>query len=82
MRIILALPLLIVAGCDVQKDAANETTSYEFNEQKVESAADKVGNTAEAVVSDIGDAAENAGEKIERKIDDVDIDVNVSRNGN
>ena len=80
MRIILALPLLLVAGCDVQKDEANDTTSYELNEQKIESTAEDVGNSAKAVASDVGEAAENAGEKIKDKVDDIDIDVNVNRN--
>ena len=80
MRIIFALPLLLVAGCDVQKDTAHDTTSYEFNEQKVESAAENVGDSAKNVLSDVGEAAENAGEKIKDKVDNVDIDVNVNRN--
>jgi hypothetical protein len=82
MRIFLALPLLLVAACDVQKDEANDTTSYEFNEQQVESTAANVGDTAKNVAADIGEAAENAGEAIKDKVDDIDVDVDVNRNSN
>ena len=77
MRMILALPLLMLAACDVEKDAANDQTSYELNEQKIEGAAEDVGNTAKEVVTDIGNAAERVGEKIESEVEDVDIDVDI-----
>ncbi|MGE5721521.1 MAG: hypothetical protein ACM3YM_03590 [Sphingomonadales bacterium] len=64
MRIILALPLLALAACNVTKDPANGQTTYEFNQQKVETAADRAGNTAEAVATNVSDAAERAGDKI------------------
>lgn len=82
MRMILALPLLMAAACDVEKDAANDQTSYELNEQKIESGAEDVGNTAKEVLTDIGNAAETAGRKIEKEVEDVDIDVDVNRNRN
>lgn len=82
MRKILALPLLLVAACDAQKDEANDRTTYELNEQKIERSAEEVGKTAENVVSDIGDAAKSAGQKIEEQVDDVNVDVDVNRNRN
>ena len=77
MRLILALPLLMVAACDVQKDATNDQTTYELNQQKIEDAAESVGNTAKDVASDIGNAAEDAGEKVKNRVNDIDIDVDL-----
>ena len=82
MRKILALPLLLLAACDVQKDEANDRTTFEMNEQKIETSAEEVADTAVNVVSDVGDAAKTAGEKIGEEVDDVNVDVDVNRKNN
>ena len=69
MRRILALPLLVIAACNVERDEANDQTTIEFNEQRVEDAA-----------SDVANVAESAGEAIENEVGDIDVDVDVDRN--
>ena len=80
MRMILALPLLMVAGCDVDRDAANDQTTFSIDEQKIENAADRVGNAAEEVASGVGNVAEDVGHSVKNEVGDVDVDVDVSRN--
>jgi hypothetical protein len=71
MRIILALPLLAaLAACNVERDAANDSTTLEFNEERIGEAADDVGN-----------AVESAGEAIQNEVEAVDVDLDVNRNG-
>lgn len=78
MRIILALPLLaLVAGCDVKKDAGNDTTTYEVNQQKIENTANDIGNKAESAVDSLGNAADKAGDRINDKIDNTHINLDV-----
>ena len=76
MRIALALPLLLLAACEVSKDEANGTTSVTYNEEVAANMAADVGNTAENVAADIGNEARTTGEKIENRVGDVDVDVN------
>ena len=76
MRIALALPLLLLAACEVSKDEANGTTSITYNEEVAANVAADVGNTAENVAADIGNEARSTGAKIENRVGDVDVDVN------
>jgi hypothetical protein len=64
MRMLLALPLLIVAGCNVQSDDANDSVTIGLNEQRLDNAIDDVGN-----------AAEEAGDALGNEVRDLDIDV-------
>ena len=78
MRVILVVPLMLIAACSVQKD--NGQTTVEINGQPIED----LGNAAEEAISDVGNAASEAGQAIENDVDnlDVDIDVNRDRQGN
>jgi hypothetical protein len=80
MRMILALPLLMVAACDVKKDVANDQTTYELNEQRIEKAAEGAGNAVEAAANDVGKSAKSAGEKVKKQVDDVHVKVDVDHN--
>ena len=64
MRMLLALPLLIVAGCNVQSDDANDSVTIGLNEQRLENA-----------IEDVGNAAEDAGAALGNEVRDLDIDV-------
>ena len=77
MRMLIALPLLLVAACDVDRDAANDTTTIELNEAEAQNIAEDVGNTAE----DIGGAIANEAEDAAAKIQNTDVDVNVNTSG-
>lgn len=77
MRIFLAIPLLALSACDVDRDAANDTTTIELNEAEAQNIAEDVGNTAQ----DIGGAIANEAEDAAAKIQNTDVDVNVNTSG-
>jgi hypothetical protein len=77
MRILLALPLLaIVSGCNVSKDGNAVTVQYDQN--TAENTMADVSNTAQDVAADIGNDVKATGDKIENKVGDKDVDVNVN----
>ena len=79
MRIMLALPLLLVAGCNVANDEANDQMTLEYNQQRIEDAAASAANTAEEIGSSIGNIAESTGAAISNEVGDIDVDVNINR---
>jgi hypothetical protein len=79
MRIILAIPLLLLGACQVSKDNANNTVSVTYNEEVASNAAADVGNTVENIASDVGNEAKNTGEKIQNKVDNTDVDLKVNK---
>ena len=83
MRISLAaIPLLMLGACQVSKDDANGTTSVTYNSDVAENAAADVGNTAKNIAADIGNDIQKTGDKIENKVGDKDVDVNVNAHVN
>ena len=76
MRILLAVPLLMLGACQVSKD--DNSTTLSFNEDVAANAADDVGNAAENLGDAIATGAEKAADKVENKVGDVKVDVNVS----
>ncbi len=76
MRIALAIPLLLLSACQVSK-GENEV-SVTYNEDVAANAAADIGNTAENIAADIGNEAKSTGEKIENRIGNTDVDVNVN----
>lgn len=83
MRIILAVPLLLdvalVSACQVSKDNANNTVSVTYNEEVASNTAAAVSNTAQNVAADIGNDVKTTGQKIENKVGNTDISVNVNK---
>jgi hypothetical protein len=79
MRIALVLPLLLLGACQVSKDNANNTLSVTYNSDVAENAAADIGNTAENIAADIGNDVKTTGDKIENKVGNTDVDVNVDR---
>ncbi len=82
MRIALALPLLLLGACQVSKDDANGTTSVTYNGDVAENAAADIGNTAENIAGDLGNDLKATGDKIENKVDNTDVDVDVNASAN
>ena len=76
MRMIVALPLLALAACQVTKDDANDSVTVEYNqdvaENGLEDAANLAGNVAATVANDVEQAAD--------KVENTDIDVQVDTN--
>ena len=74
MRILFAIPILLLGACQVSKDDANGTTSVTYNSDVAENAAADIGNTAENIASDIGNDVQRTSDKIQN----TDVDVNVN----
>ncbi|MEO6361525.1 MAG: hypothetical protein ABIO43_13285 [Sphingomicrobium sp.] len=81
MRIAIALPLLLMAACNVSKDG-NGTTTVEYDQNTAESALDTAGNKAAQIGGAIVDDVEESADKVGNKIGDVDVDVDVKNDGN
>ena len=79
MRILIALPLLLLGACQVSKDDANNSVSVTYNEEVAANAAADVSNTAQNIASDIGNEARSTADKIDNKVDNTDVDVKVDQ---
>jgi hypothetical protein len=79
MRIILTLPLLLVAACNVDNDSANDQMTLEYDQQKIENAAASAARTAKEVGSAAGNVAVTTGRAIKDEVGDIDVDVDVKR---
>ena len=62
MRLLLAVPLLLLGACQVSKD--DNSTTISFNEDVAENAAEDIGNTAE----NLGGAIANDGTQVARRL--------------
>jgi hypothetical protein len=76
----LAIPLLALAACSVDNDSGNDQVTLEYNEQRIERAAEQAGAAARDVATGVGNVAGSAGRAIKNEVGDVDVDVDVSRN--
>lgn len=79
MRILIALPLLLLGACQVSKDDANNSVSVTYNEDVAANAAADVSNTAQNIASDIGNEAQSTAAKIDNKVDSTDVNVKVDK---
>ena len=80
MRILFAIPILLLGACQVSKDEANGTTSVTYNSDVAENAAADIGNTAQNIAADIGNDVQKTGDKIENKVGNTDVDIKVDKN--
>jgi hypothetical protein len=80
MRIVLAIPLLLLGACQVSKDDNNGTTSLTYNSDVAENAAADVGNTAQNIAADIGNDVKRTGDTIGNKVGDKDDHANSQAN--
>ena len=78
MRILFAVPLLMLGACQVTKD--DNSTTVSFNEDVAENAAADAGNFAENVGGMIANDVDQTADKVKNEVGDVDVDVNVTRN--
>ena len=77
MRILFAVPLLLLGACQVSKD--DNSTTLSFNEDLAENTAEDIGNAAENLGGAIANEADETADKVKNEVGDVDVDVNVSR---
>jgi hypothetical protein len=77
MRILFAVPLLLLGACQVSKD--DNSTTVSFNQDVAENAAADAGNFAENVGGIIANDVDQTADKVKNEVGDVDVDVNVTR---
>ena len=82
MRVALAIPLLLLGACQVSKDDNNGTMSVTYNSDVAENALADVGNTAQNVATDIGNDVQREGGRLQDKVNNTDVDVDVKTNNN
>jgi hypothetical protein len=82
MRILFAIPLLLLGACQVSKDNNNGTTSVTYNSDVAENAAKDIGNTAQNIGGDIANDVQKTGTKIENKVGNTSVDVKVNHDKN
>jgi len=80
MRMLIAVPLLALAACDVDNDPANDQVTIQYNEEEAANVASDVGNTAENIGGAIANEAGEAVDKIQNTDVDVDVDTNTADN--
>ena len=80
MRILFALPLLALAGCNVDNDTANDQMRVEYDQQRIENGAAAAARTAREFGSGVGNIAASTGRAIKKEVGDIDVDVDVKRN--
>ena len=76
MRVLFAVPLLLLGACQVTKD--DNSTTLSFNEDVAANAAEDIGSAAENLGGAIANEADQTAAKVENKVGDVDVDVNVT----
>lgn len=80
MRLIIALPLLLVTACSVDGDGRNDSVTVNLNTEGLENTATELGDAAEQAASDVGNAARGAGDAIQNEVGDFNVDVDINRN--
>ena len=78
MRILLTIPLLMVAACSADHDSNNDQVTINYDQEQAENTAAAVGDTLENVGEGIANEAERAVDKVEN----TDVDVNTNPDGN
>jgi len=79
-RTFFALPILLLGACQVSTDDANDSMTVQYNQDVAENAAADIGNTAENIGGMIANDVGQTADKVQNKVGDVDVDVDVSRN--
>ena len=76
MRILLTVPLLLLAACNASHDDANNQVNISYDEETARNTLEGIGNTAEnvggAIVNDVQEEVDRAQNT------DVDVDVNTN----
>ena len=78
MRFAIAIPLLLLAACNVTKDGNSVTVQYDQNTAQ-HTAAD-IGNAAQNIGADIANDVQKTGDKIQDKVGNTNVDVKINGN--
>ena len=80
MRILLALPLVALAACQVSEDDKNDQITVQYNQDVAENAAADIANGAQEAGEAIANGAEEAVDAARNVDVDVDVDTNRADN--
>jgi hypothetical protein len=80
MRILVALPLLALAACQVTTDDANDSVTVEYDQDVAENGLEDAANLAGNVAGTVANDVEQAADKVENKVENTDIKVDVDTN--
>lgn len=76
MRLILALPLLALAACQVTEDDQNDQLTVQYNQEVAENAVADIANGAQEAGEAVANGARDAGNAVQNV--DVDVDLNTA----
>ena len=82
MRILFLLPLALLGACNVENDSGNDSVTLEYNQQRINEAVSDTVDTAGDIAEGVGNVAASTGRAVANEVGDIDVDVDVSRNGN
>jgi hypothetical protein len=78
MRVAIALPLLLLAACNVTKDDQNGATTLSIDHSEAENTLDAAGDTAQNIGGTIVNDVQDTAAQVDNQ---VDVDVDVNRDG-
>jgi hypothetical protein len=79
VRLLLPVAALALAGCAVENDPANDRVTVQYDEERIEMAADTTGRAAKAVATGAANVAADTARAVKREVGNVDVDVRVTR---
>ena len=82
MRAFFIAAVLILSGCSVDNDPAQDRVTVQYDEAKIKKSAATAGRAAKDVATSAVHVAKDTGRSIKQEVGDVDVDVKVSRTRN
>lgn len=79
MRVIFPAVLLVLSGCEVENDTANEKVTVQYDRERIKQSAAAAGRTVKDLATGVGNVAEDTGRAIKKEVGDVDVDLKVTR---
>ena len=81
MRIVFALPLLLLGACEVNVDQANDSASLQYDENLAEETAATVSNEAQEIGGHISNDVQETAGAVQEEVGSADVDVDVDTQG-
>lgn len=81
MRILITIPLLLAAACNMNVDQANDSVSLQYDENLAENTVETVANKAEEIGGQVVNDVQETASQVDNRVD-VEGDVNVDVDGN
>ena len=82
MRLIMTLPLLALAACQVTTDDKNDQMTIQYNQDVAENGIADAANTAEDIAGKVSNDVQQTADKVENKADNLDVNVDIDTNAN